>query len=192
MFRSCRRIRRLGPRTSVPTHAGVKLQWTASAFVPILGSCDLAPPVSTMAPSVARFATRIAYGATQLPRVAWYMGHGVVCAGCPRPCGSAAGRARASPRAYAPRGLTGDGWLTFSAVKSPRLRALTKFSAYERAKPGLAPRSAADPPPCCPSNAPHRRLISPLGNGRVERRHRNELPRGELSYWRPHSFAGRA
>jgi hypothetical protein len=62
----------------VPTHAGVKLQWTASAFVPILGSCDLAPPVSTMAPSVARFATRIAYGATQLPRVAWYMGHGVV------------------------------------------------------------------------------------------------------------------
>ena len=31
-----------------------------------------------MAPPVARFATRIAYGATQLPRVAWYMGHGVV------------------------------------------------------------------------------------------------------------------
>ena len=30
-------------------------------------------------PSVARFATRIAYGATQFrPRVAWYMGHGVV------------------------------------------------------------------------------------------------------------------
>jgi hypothetical protein len=62
----------------VPTHAGVKLQWTASEFAPILGSCDLAPPVSAMAPSVARFATRIAYGATQLPRVAWYMGHGVV------------------------------------------------------------------------------------------------------------------
>ena len=31
-----------------------------------------------MAPPVARLATRIAYGATQLPRVAWYMGHGVV------------------------------------------------------------------------------------------------------------------
>jgi hypothetical protein len=31
-----------------------------------------------MAPPVARFATRIAYGATQLPRVAWYIGHGVV------------------------------------------------------------------------------------------------------------------
>jgi len=31
-----------------------------------------------MAPRVARFATRLAYGATQLSRVAWYMGHGVV------------------------------------------------------------------------------------------------------------------
>ncbi|HTK96151.1 MAG TPA: class I SAM-dependent methyltransferase, partial [Terriglobales bacterium] len=31
-----------------------------------------------MTDPVARFATRIAYGATQLPRVAWYMGHGLV------------------------------------------------------------------------------------------------------------------
>jgi ubiquinone/menaquinone biosynthesis C-methylase UbiE len=31
-----------------------------------------------MADSVSRFATRIAYGARQLPRVAWYVGHGVV------------------------------------------------------------------------------------------------------------------
>jgi ubiquinone/menaquinone biosynthesis C-methylase UbiE len=31
-----------------------------------------------MAASVARFATRLAYGASQLPRVAWYLGHGVV------------------------------------------------------------------------------------------------------------------
>jgi ubiquinone/menaquinone biosynthesis C-methylase UbiE len=31
-----------------------------------------------MAHPVARIATRIAYGATQLPRVAWYMGHGMV------------------------------------------------------------------------------------------------------------------
>jgi ubiquinone/menaquinone biosynthesis C-methylase UbiE len=31
-----------------------------------------------MASSVASFATRLAYGASQLPRVAWYLGHGVV------------------------------------------------------------------------------------------------------------------
>lgn len=31
-----------------------------------------------MTDPVARLATRIAYGATQLPRVAWYMGHGLV------------------------------------------------------------------------------------------------------------------
>jgi ubiquinone/menaquinone biosynthesis C-methylase UbiE len=31
-----------------------------------------------MATSVARFATRLAYGASQLPRVAWYLSHGVV------------------------------------------------------------------------------------------------------------------
>jgi ubiquinone/menaquinone biosynthesis C-methylase UbiE len=31
-----------------------------------------------MASSVARFTTRLAFGASQLPRVAWYLGHGVV------------------------------------------------------------------------------------------------------------------
>ena len=31
-----------------------------------------------MADPVSQFATRIAYGARQLPRVAWYIGHGVV------------------------------------------------------------------------------------------------------------------
>jgi ubiquinone/menaquinone biosynthesis C-methylase UbiE len=31
-----------------------------------------------MASPVARFATRLAYGASQLPRVAWYLGHGMV------------------------------------------------------------------------------------------------------------------
>src|SRR5258707_6929496 len=31
-----------------------------------------------MADSVTQFATRMAYGARQLPRVAWYIGHGMV------------------------------------------------------------------------------------------------------------------
>src|SRR5258708_22508580 len=31
-----------------------------------------------MASPVSRFATRLAYGASQLPRVAWYLGHSVV------------------------------------------------------------------------------------------------------------------
>src|SRR5215472_14883252 len=31
-----------------------------------------------MAASLSRFSTRMAYGATQLPRMAWYLGHGVV------------------------------------------------------------------------------------------------------------------
>src|SRR5499427_9606407 len=31
-----------------------------------------------MADPVSRFATRVVYGASQLPRVAWYLGHGVV------------------------------------------------------------------------------------------------------------------
>ena len=31
-----------------------------------------------MADPVSQFATRIAYGARQLPRVAWYIGHGMV------------------------------------------------------------------------------------------------------------------
>src|SRR2546427_9103463 len=31
-----------------------------------------------MADPVSQFATRIAYGARQLPRVAWYVGHGMV------------------------------------------------------------------------------------------------------------------
>ena len=30
-----------------------------------------------MSTPLGRFATRVAYGATQLPRVAWYAGHGV-------------------------------------------------------------------------------------------------------------------
>jgi len=33
---------------------------------------------NSMASPVSRFATRLAYGASQLPRVAWYLGHSVV------------------------------------------------------------------------------------------------------------------
>jgi hypothetical protein len=33
---------------------------------------------NSMASPISRFATRLAYGASQLPRVAWYLGHGVV------------------------------------------------------------------------------------------------------------------
>jgi len=35
-------------------------------------------PSNTIANPVSRFATRLAYGASQLPRVAWYLGHSVV------------------------------------------------------------------------------------------------------------------
>ena len=41
----------------------------------IVGGASLS---SSMADPVFRFATRIAYGARQLPRVAWYLGHGLV------------------------------------------------------------------------------------------------------------------
>src|SRR5262249_27331169 len=53
--------------------------WRNSCALPRLGNS-----VSTllrsdgMADPVSQFATRIAYGARQLPRVAWYIGHGVV------------------------------------------------------------------------------------------------------------------
>jgi ubiquinone/menaquinone biosynthesis C-methylase UbiE len=38
----------------------------------------VAPLSNSMAKSLSRFATRVAYGASQLPRVAWYVGHNVV------------------------------------------------------------------------------------------------------------------
>jgi len=50
-----------------------------------------------MTDPVARFATCIAYGATQLPRVAWYMGHGLVMRRL-----SAAGRPRGDRTARLP------------------------------------------------------------------------------------------
>jgi hypothetical protein len=48
-----------------------------------------------MADLVSQFATRIAYGARQLPRVAWYIGHGMVMR---RLSQAARERAGASPR----------------------------------------------------------------------------------------------
>src|SRR5262249_53273900 len=56
-----------------------KRRWRNSCSLPLLGN-----KVSTllrsdgMADPVSQFATRIAYGARQLPRVAWYIGHGMV------------------------------------------------------------------------------------------------------------------
>src|SRR5262245_41751485 len=54
-----------------------------------------------MADLVSRFATRLAYGARQLPRVAWYIGHGMVMREL-----SAAARRRTGASA-APRRQTG-------------------------------------------------------------------------------------
>jgi hypothetical protein len=48
-----------------------------------------------MANPVSRFATRVAYGASQLPRVAWYVGHSVVM----RQLSEAARRESTRPRA---------------------------------------------------------------------------------------------
>src|SRR5499427_8510264 len=53
-----------------------------------------------MASPVSSFATRLAYGASQLPRVAWYVGHGLVM----RQLSEAARRAGESTR---PRAFTG-------------------------------------------------------------------------------------
>ena len=52
------------------------MRWTDPPFSPIfIGGTSLG---KSMANPVSRFATRLAYGASQLPRVAWYLGHGVV------------------------------------------------------------------------------------------------------------------
>jgi hypothetical protein len=52
------------------------MRWTDPPFLPIfIGGTSLG---KSMANPVSRFATRLAYGASQLSRVAWYLGHGVV------------------------------------------------------------------------------------------------------------------
>jgi ubiquinone/menaquinone biosynthesis C-methylase UbiE len=56
-----------------------------------------------MADPVSRFATRIAYGARQLPRVAWYVGHGMVMRRLSTEVRRRSGKtARAAPRAGVP------------------------------------------------------------------------------------------
>ena len=55
-----------------------------------------------MASPVARFATRFAYGARQLPRVAWYVGHDMVMRRLSDEARRRAG-ARARPRARTDR-----------------------------------------------------------------------------------------
>src|SRR5262249_54641899 len=52
-----------------------------------------------MADPVSQFATRIAYGARQLPRVAWYIGHGMVMGRLSQPVRERAG-ASTRPRAH--------------------------------------------------------------------------------------------
>jgi ubiquinone/menaquinone biosynthesis C-methylase UbiE len=54
----------------------------------------------TMADPLSRFATRIAYGARQLPRVAWYVGHGMVMRRLSTAARRRAGGSR-RPRAHA-------------------------------------------------------------------------------------------
>jgi ubiquinone/menaquinone biosynthesis C-methylase UbiE len=58
-----------------------------------------------MANPVSRIATRLAYGASQLPRIAWYMGHGIIMRQLSEMAGRRAGgneRPRASTDAAAP------------------------------------------------------------------------------------------
>jgi len=60
---------------------------------------------NSMANPASRFATRLAYGASQLPRVAWYLGHGVVMRQLSEVAGRSAGvtkRPRASTGAPVP------------------------------------------------------------------------------------------
>src|SRR5258708_39317482 len=51
-----------------------------------------------MANPVSRFARRLAYGASQLPRIAWYVGHGAVMRQLSEVAGRRAGGSK-SPRA---------------------------------------------------------------------------------------------
>src|SRR6266403_727133 len=51
---------------------------TAMDRFPFLARIDGEGVSNSMANPVSRFATRVAYGASQLPRVAWYVGHSVV------------------------------------------------------------------------------------------------------------------
>jgi hypothetical protein len=51
--------------------------WTISSLMPILRLLRHLAERECMANSFSRFATRIAYGAIQLPRIVWYVGHGL-------------------------------------------------------------------------------------------------------------------
>jgi len=72
-----------------------------------------------MANLVSRFTTRLAYGARQLPRVAWYIGHGMVMrelsAAARRRAGATTAAAGAAPRRQtgAPGPDLGTSWLFY-------------------------------------------------------------------------------
>src|SRR5262249_45542540 len=65
-------VREASPRISKLTSAeGLRLGGPCYGVGERLGSDGMADPVS-------QFAPRMAYGARQVPRVAWYIGHGMV------------------------------------------------------------------------------------------------------------------
>src|SRR6266403_88942 len=55
---------------------GVILVW--DPYSPPISRKSVSRSKDRMPDPVSRFATRIAYGARQLPRVAWYIGHGMI------------------------------------------------------------------------------------------------------------------
>src|SRR5262245_27292656 len=53
-------------------------RWRGSSLLPIFGGSGQVLRSRVMASPVSTLTTRIAYGARQLPRVAWYVGHGML------------------------------------------------------------------------------------------------------------------
>jgi ubiquinone/menaquinone biosynthesis C-methylase UbiE len=71
------------------------MRWTQPPFSPIfIGGTS---PGNSMANPVSRFATRLAYGASQLQRVAWYVVHGVVMLQLSDLAGRRAGESKRPP-----------------------------------------------------------------------------------------------
>src|SRR5262249_33693932 len=77
--------RRRAPRADMPPALGRSDRWSLIMvdhfrFLSHIGRVggDRKSPSNGMVSQVSRFATRLAYGANQLPRVAWYVGHGLI------------------------------------------------------------------------------------------------------------------
>src|SRR5258708_26215927 len=98
-----------------------------------------------MADPVSQFATRIAYGARQLPRVAWYIGHGMVMRRLSQAARERAGastRPRAHTRASVPdrRRLYADMAVPFPQDLAHRQARLHPLPALPRSTLPGAPR----------------------------------------------------